>query len=104
MKTIALACGLCLLVACEVEEYGVGMNSITVRNEDPGPVKVLIADGANCFAGTHSTLPPKTTRMFDVSDEAYVCMNGGGTKATANTTYVVRGGAVTMEAVEALPF
>ena len=103
MKTIALACGLCLLVACEVEEFGVGANSITVRNEDPGSVEVLIADGANCFAGTRSSLSTKTTRMFDVSDEAFVCLNGAATKATPNATYVIRGGAITVEAAE-VPF
>jgi hypothetical protein len=96
MKKFFLLGGL-LLVACEVEDIGVGENSITVRNEDSAPVEVLIADSTTCFAGTHSTIQPKTTRLFDVSEEAYVCMNGGGTKATPNAVYVIEGGAITME-------
>lgn len=96
IKKLVLLSGL-LLVACEVEEIATGDNSITVRNEDSGPVEVLIADSGTCFAGTRSTIQPKTTRMFDVADDAYVCINGGGTKVTPNTDYVIEGGAVTME-------
>ena len=97
MNKLFVVVGLCLLVACETEEFGVGLNSITVRNEDGAAREVLIADSSTCFAGIRSTVQNKTTRMFDVSDEAFICLNGGGVKTTPGSTYVIKGGALTME-------
>lgn len=85
--------------ACEMEEIGTGSGSINVRNADDGTTAVLIADTKDCFAGLRGSVNSKSTRMFDVGDDSYLCVNETkpGYPVKNGGSYVISGGALSPE-------
>ena len=65
---------------------------------DEGREEAVVNPANGEVIGHIPLLEPEQIRAsVDVADEAYVCINGGGTKVTPNASYVIEGGAVTME-------
>ncbi|HJN77033.1 MAG TPA: hypothetical protein QGF58_24125 [Myxococcota bacterium] len=87
------------LTACEMEEIGTGSGSINVRNADDGTVDVLIADSKDCFAGLRGSVNSKSTRMFSVGEQSYLCVNETKPAFPVNSggSYVIEGGALRPE-------